>query len=279
VRSRYITVASGLRIRVVEAGDDGAPAIVLVPGWGCGAWVFHETLPGLASAGFRAIAVELKGHGLSDKPRPPGDYTLGSMRAHLLEILDSLALERPHLIGHSMGAAIAAALAAAHPDRVESAVFVAPVGFRGVPGMPLFRALTPSFALPALPFIARRSLIRIMLPVVFGSLAPPTTRDIDEFWAPTRFPDFTRALRHLLHQFTWNAPFPELEVPWMTIVGTEDRLSPAGDVARYSGRDGRKKAVIVRGAGHVILLEAPEIVNAAMAEFFRTRAPSYIHGT
>ena len=90
VRAHFVALASGIRIRAVEAGPSDGPPIVLVPGWACGAWIFHETLRGLADAGFRAIAVELKGHGLSDKPDQPCEYTLESMRDHLVSILDGL---------------------------------------------------------------------------------------------------------------------------------------------------------------------------------------------
>lgn len=276
VRSHFLIVRSGLRVRVVEAGDERAPPIVLVPGWGCGAWIFHEALESLASAGFRAIAVELKGHGLSDKPRRSSEYTLDSMSAHLVDILDALSLDRAHLIGHSMGAAIAVSVTAAYPHRVQSLVLVAPVGFRGVQGMTLFRALTPSFAVPLLRLVARRALVRMMLRVVYGSLEHATRNDVDEFWAPTRFPDFTRALRHLLHEFDWEAPFPDLRIPWLAIVGSEDRLSPAADVAWYAGRDVGGESLVVKGAGHVLFLEAPEIVNTAMADFFRAERAPYI---
>src|SRR5215212_3534347 len=90
VAARFVTLATGLRVRVVEAGAEDATPVVLVPGWGCGAWVFHETLLPLAAAGFRAIAVELKGHGFSDKPASASEYTIESMRGHLIDVLDAL---------------------------------------------------------------------------------------------------------------------------------------------------------------------------------------------
>lgn len=274
VRTRFVALRSGLRVRVVEAGDAGAPAIVLVPGWGCGAWIFHENLREIANSGFHVIAVELKGHGLSDKPREPSEYTADSMRDHLLEILDSLGLSKAALVGHSMGAAIVASVAALAPDRVSGVVLVVPVGFAGVRGMTLFRAITPRFAIPLLPLLATRALVRLMLSVAYGSRRRASPRDVDEFWAPTQFPDFTRALRHLLHEFEWAALFPRMEVPWMTVVGTDDSLSPASDVARYAGASGREPAIVIEGAGHVMFDETPAIVNRSIADFFGTDARS-----
>jgi pimeloyl-ACP methyl ester carboxylesterase len=151
---------------------------------------------------------------------------------------------------------------------VTCLVLAAPVGFAGVKGMTLFRLLTPQFAIPILPRLATPGFIRTMLRVVYGSIRGASERDVEEFLAPNVFPDFTRALRHLLHEFEWNAPFPELRVPWMTIAGSEDLLSPADELSRYSGPGGVARAVVVERAGHVLFDEAPEIVNAELARFF-----------
>lgn len=267
VSARFITLASGLRVRVVEAGVDNQDSVVLVPGWGCGAWIFHDIIPHLALSGFHAMAVELKGHGLSDKPDDARQYTSRSMRDHLGEILDALSLHRTALIGHSMGAAVATELAAVEPQRVSSLVIAAPVGFAGVKGMGVFRFITPGFALPILQMLTSRTLIRAMLAVVYGSIRKASERDVAEFYAPTRLPGFVRSMRYLLHEFDWERPFPVLRIPTMTVFGSEDVLSPAHDASRYGG----KPTIIVEGAGHVLFDEAPEILNGAIAGFLRER--------
>jgi pimeloyl-ACP methyl ester carboxylesterase len=261
---------------VVEAGSDNDPPIVFVPGWGCGAWIFHDALPTVAACGFRAIAIELKGHGLSDKPGSPGEYTLRSMSDHLIEVLDALALRRTGLVGHSMGAAIAVHAADVVPERVTAVVLAAPVGFAGVRGMGLFRFLTPAFALSIFPLLATRFLIRAMLAVVYGSLRRPTSEDVEEFYAPTRTPGATTALRHLLHEFEWNRPFPDLRMPFMIMVGSEDILSPHSDLVRYAGGNYNRRTLVIEAAGHVLFDEAPEIVNAALCEFFTVHREAYI---
>ena len=274
VRARFVALASGLNVRVVEAGFASSPPIMLVPGWACTAWIYHRTLPALAQAGFRAIAVELKGHGLSDKPTDPAEYTVESMRDHLIGILDALSIPVAGFVGHSMGGAVVAHAAAAAPDRVSRLAMVAPVGFAGVPGMSLFRTLTPEAMVPFLPYMASRLLVKAMLQVVYGDIVKPTERDVEEFRAPTQFPEFTRALRNLLHRFDWEAKFPGLAVPHMVIAGTKDHLSPPSQAPRYGGEN---TALVVEGAGHVLFSEAPDVVNPALASFFRGWAqPGYI---
>ena len=267
VVARFVTLKSGLRVRVVEAGDPGANPVVLVPGWGCGAWIFHEILPRLASSGFRAFAVELKGHGFSDKPDDPREYTVEAMRDHLAEILDALELKNVSLIGHSMGAAIAVQLSAVDTGRISSVIIAAPVGFAGVPGMGFFRFITPAFALPALQFLTTRFLIRTMLSVVYGSIRRASSRDVEEFYAPSQMPGFVRSLRYLLHEFDWHRTFPPLSIPTMAIFGSEDVLSPSRDAADYPA----DPAIVVKGAGHVLFEEAPGVVNGAITRFLRER--------
>lgn len=279
VREHFVVTRSGLRVRVVEAGKVDAPAIVFVPGWACTAWIFHDTLPAVAKSGFRAITVELKGHGLSDKPSSPAEYTLQSMRDHVIEILDALSLDHCGLVGHSMGAAIAVAAASKLENRVSRIVLAAPVGFAGVRLMSVFRAITPKFLEPALPALASQRLVRMMLSIVYGSLRRASMRDVEEFHAPIKSPGYTTALRNLLHQFDWHAPFPRLTIPWLTIVGSEDLLSPANDVGRYAGVNGEGRSVVIEGAGHVLFDEAPDEVNSLLAEFFSELRASYISST
>jgi len=254
-------------VRVVEAGTANRRHVILVPGWGCDAWIFHETLPFLASTGFHAVAVELKGHGLSDKPDNPKEYTVESMRDHLREIIDALGLDRASIIAHSMGASIAVHLAAVEPARIDALVLAAPVGFAGVKGMNLFRLITPKLALPLLELLATRLLIRVMLSVVYGSIRRPSNQDIEEFFEPTRVPGFIGSLRYLLHEFDWSREFPSLAMPVMTIVGSEDVLSPSIDADRYMG----DPTIVIRGAGHVLFDEAPEVVNPAIESFLTSR--------
>src|SRR5688500_5422470 len=144
LRTRYLALASGIRVRAVECGKDSDPTIVLVPGWGCSVYIFRENFAALAAAGFHTVAVDLKGHGLSDKPEAPAEYRLESMRTHIGEIMDALGAQPVMLAGLSMGAALAAHFAVAAPSRVRALVMVSPVGFSGIPGLRLLRAVTPA---------------------------------------------------------------------------------------------------------------------------------------
>src|SRR5437016_13887243 len=68
IRQRFVMLPSGVRIRVVEAGPEQGRPVLLVHGWGGSIYTFRKTISALAASGWRAIAVDLKGHGFSDKP-------------------------------------------------------------------------------------------------------------------------------------------------------------------------------------------------------------------
>ncbi|MEO7219665.1 MAG: alpha/beta hydrolase, partial [Gemmatimonadaceae bacterium] len=225
LRAHYVALRSGIRVRAVEAGAVDAPPVVFLPGWGCSAYIFRDTLGAIAAAGYRALAVDLKGHGLSDKPVSGGEYTLASMRSHVIDILDALGLGRVRLAGLSMGAALAAHVAAAEPERVSSLVLVSTVGFDGVPGLGAVQKMTPEPLMNLLPRIATRPALRLLLHGVYGKLISFSERDVDEYWAPTQFPEFTQAMRRLLHEFSWKAPFLTPAMPCLVVSGTLDYLA------------------------------------------------------
>lgn len=271
LRAHFVELASGVKVRVVEAGNENAPVVLLLPGWACSAWIFHDTIGPIADAGYRAIAVDLKGHGLSEKPAETKHYTTAAMRDHVIEIINAIGAERVRLVGHSMGGALAGHVAAAIPDRVEAVVFVAPVGFAGVTGLTFLKLITSRPIAPFLPTFATRGIVKQMLCMVYGNTRPVSEKGVDEFWAPTQFPSFSRALRELLHNFSWSEPFPDLEMPWMTMVGMRDRLCSAGDIGRYAGKDGSAPTVVIPDVGHVVFDEHPEFVNGTIMAFFGGR--------
>lgn len=110
--------AGGVRTRVLEAGGDG-PALVLLHGTGGHAETYCRNL-GPLSRHFRVVAVDMVGHGLSE--RPDVEYAVGDFAEHVVHLLDALGIERAHVSGESLGAMVAAWMGIAHPDRVDRVV-------------------------------------------------------------------------------------------------------------------------------------------------------------
>lgn len=272
-RVSFPRLRSGIKVRVVERGDSALPPVVLVHGWGCCAYVFHRNIPVLADAGFRAIAVDLKGHGLSDKPLASEEYTIDSLVEHLRDILDALGLEQPALAGHSLGGSLVYHFASRYPERVRCLGLLSPVGLSGVKLMWLYRFLTPAALTGMLRRIKPRLVVRFALKRVYGKRGQFTERDVAEYLAPSQFPEFSLAMRTLLHNYDWNAAahrkLATVSLPAVGVWGTLDHLMPSDGLAIYVRLVPRIVPRAIRDAGHIITDETPDEVNEALIGLLR----------
>lgn len=277
-RVSFPRLRSGLKVRVVERGDPEWPPVVLIHGWGCSVYVFRRNMPALADAGFRVIAVDLKGHGLSDKPIAPDEYTIDSLVEHLHDILDALGLQRPALAGHSLGASLIYHFASQYPGRAQCLGLLSPVGLNGVPLMRLYRALTPKVLTPLLRQIKPRLIVKLALRRVYGRRAHFTERDVEEFLAPSQFPEYALAMRELLHNYDWtaalNRELATLDLPAVGVWGALDHLMPDDGMGIYVSLLPRIVLRVIPEAGHIIAEETPQEVNAALLALLRTEAPA-----
>jgi pimeloyl-ACP methyl ester carboxylesterase len=116
--------SAGVRIRYVEQGQ-GAP-VVLLHGY-TGTLDRHWINPGVfadLAKDHRAIALDCRGHGKSDKPHDPAAYG-AAMAQDVVRLLDHLKIARAHIVGFSMGAIVTGHLLTTDPDRFITAALVA----------------------------------------------------------------------------------------------------------------------------------------------------------
>jgi pimeloyl-ACP methyl ester carboxylesterase len=115
-----IADSQGVRI-AWESHGDGSP-LLLVQGLGYGRWGWQPIVPLLAQR-HRVLVFDNRGIGDSDKP--PGPYTAAQMAGDALAVLDAAGVERAHVLGASLGGAVAQELALRHAERLEKLVLVA----------------------------------------------------------------------------------------------------------------------------------------------------------
>ena len=278
ITSRTVELASGLHARVVEAGPSDGPAVVLVHGWACTAFAWRRQVPALAAAGYRVVAFDLTGHGFSDKPPLAAEYSAGAMTSFVLDVMDAVGIRRAALVGHSMGGAVSASVALAAPERVARLALLSPVGFGEVLGLRLGRWLSPELAVPLLPGLGRVAMAapRWALASSFhlvwgGGPVTLTLDDVEEYRAPTQFPGYVPALRHLVHAFAWEPHAEEqlarITCPVLVLFGTRDRVvipRRARELVRLVP-DGHLE--LVDGAGHMVQEERADEVNAVLLGF------------
>lgn len=279
-RVTYPRLRSGLKVRVVERGDPQSQPVTFIHGWGCTVYVFHRNMPAVSDAGYRAIAIDLKGHGLSDKPIARDEFSIDSLVEHVRDVLDALELEQTVMVGHSMGGSLAYHFAARYPSRVQRLGLLSPVGLKGVPLMWLYRALTPRFLDPLFQRIPSPLLIQIALKRVYGRRGQFTDRDVEEFFAPSQFPEYALAMRELLHAYDWNTAetreLKTLDVPAVGLWGTLDHLMPADGMGVFLRLLPRIVLSAIPDAGHAITMETPAEVNRGLLTLLRADASTTV---
>lgn len=108
-----------------EWGDPDAPTVVAVHGFASSAianWHLTGWARDLTRAGLHVIAVDQRGHGASDKPRRPADYSMRTLVADLLNVVDTFLLDEFALLGYSLGARVGWHAALELPERITRAV-------------------------------------------------------------------------------------------------------------------------------------------------------------
>lgn len=110
--------ANGSRFHVVEAGD--GPAVVLLHGFPMFWWTWRRQLTALADAGYRAIAMDLRGYGGSD--HPPEGYDPRTLAADVAGVIRSLGIADAVIVGHGWGGLVAWSMAVLEPEVVRGIV-------------------------------------------------------------------------------------------------------------------------------------------------------------
>ena len=108
---------NGIRLHVAECGR--GPSVVLVHGFPESWYSWRHQLPALGAAGYRAIAVDVRGYGRSSKPVRVVDYRMTKNVADIVGLADSLGGEPITLVGHDWGAPIVWTSALVRPDLVR----------------------------------------------------------------------------------------------------------------------------------------------------------------
>jgi pimeloyl-ACP methyl ester carboxylesterase len=134
---------NGVRLHTVEAGESGAPVVVLAHGFPELAYSWRHQIPALAAAGYHVLAPDQRGYGHSTRPTDIAAYNVADLSADLIGLLDDVGAEKAVFVGHDWGAPVAWGSAQLHPDRVAAVVglSVPPVPRSQIPPTQAFRAI------------------------------------------------------------------------------------------------------------------------------------------
>ena len=274
-------VANGLRHRVLEWDGGGRTTLLCLHGFLDLAWGFAPVAPALAAAGYHVVAPDLRGHGDTEWIGAGGYYHFMDYLHDVADLADALGRDRLVLVGHSMGASIAALLAGVFPDR--------PAALVAMEGMRLPERLDEDLPRRAADWIHGVRRARERGPRVLPDVAACAAR-IREF-DPRCPPDVAamlaergtrpvpggRVFKHDPVHVT-RGPYPFRLEQWMQywravrclallLEASDTELPPPPDMpARVAClRDARVRTVA--GAGHMMMRHAPVAVAAEILRF------------
>jgi epoxide hydrolase 4 len=106
----------------VQDSRNGHDSVILLHGWPDDSSLWRFQIPALVQSGYRVICLDWLGHGQSEKTKDLNKYTLASLSADVIGLMDALNLEKAHCIAHDYGAVVGWELATRYPERLASYV-------------------------------------------------------------------------------------------------------------------------------------------------------------
>jgi pimeloyl-ACP methyl ester carboxylesterase len=256
----------GLRVGYERAGH--GPPLILVHGAVCDSRVWERQFDAF-SGEFSVVAWDAPGCG--ESADPPESFRLPEYADVLAGLLETLGLERAHVLGHSFGGALALELARRHPARVRTLILIG--GYAGwagsLPASEVQRRLV--FALEAAERLPHDFDPESMPGLFSDKLAPEAAATLARIMSESR-PVATRAMAYALAEADLREALPFIAVPTLLVYGDADERSSL--TVAHDLRDGipGSRLVVLPGLGHECYLEDPDRVNSEVRNFLREQS-------
>ena len=270
--------ANGIRFHY--AGQGSGPLVLLLHGFPECWYSWRKQLPALADGGYRAVAPDMRGYNLTDKPRR--GYNIESLVDDVAALAHALGEDRVHLAGHDWGGIVAWQVAWRKPELLRSLTILNaphPAAFaryvRSHPRQLLKSAYMAAFQIPRLP---ERLLTRDRASAIASALRNSAGRpgvfsdaDLDvyreAFLRPGAAHSSLEYYRQVFRQGPAVLPDSPIHVPTMVLWGQADPVlneDSNADLARWVDDLTFKP---IPGCGHWTQQEAPEVVNAELLDW------------
>ncbi len=263
----------------VERYGHGGTAVILIHGFATSSFLWRNIAPGITDAGHTAYAVDLFGHGESDRPFD-ADFGIAAQAEYLDAAMTALRVARAVLVGVDLGGDIALRLAATRPERVEKLVLINTPAFDELPAHDItqMQRNTAKFA-----FRTTRGILGaapLIEAVLRKSVADPEkhmpTRLIARYLAPFVGKDGTNHLLALASSISAedleDIDLRSIHVPTLILWGEEDSFveSRIAEKLTTALPDGR--LVRLPGVGRLLPEENPDYLIELLMDFMKRRA-------
>jgi pimeloyl-ACP methyl ester carboxylesterase len=260
------------------------PAIVLIHGLASSSASWRRVGPALAT-GHTVVAVDLLGHGESDKPR--GDYSLGAHASTIRDVMVALGIDEATFVGHSFGGGIAMQLAYQFPQRCQRLVLVASGGL-GREVTPWLRAVSLPGSELVLPVVlsARGHAVLVAVGARMRWLGLRLNAARSEMWdnytsltTPAGRLAFLSTVREVIdpggQRVSANDKlYLAAAIPTLIVWGDRDRILPVAHAHAAHAAVPGSRLEILEGSGHFLPVQDAERLAALIADFAATTAPA-----
>jgi len=243
---------------------DKTDTVLLLHGLGSAGTDWELQFPALTPL-FRVVAPDARGHGLS--PKPPGPYFISNMVDDVVALLDQLQIETTHVVGLSMGGAMAQQLTLTHPERVRTLTLVntfAKVRPNGING--LFRFFRRIFALQ---FGTMRDLGEPVIEAMFPKPEHAEIRrlGVERFLEHNTDKNIYKSLLRANLRFDSRRQLTSIHCPTLIVTGDRDRTVPMICKTELRDKIPHAQFVIIPDSGHATPIDQPERFNQVLVEF------------
>ncbi len=267
-REALLPVADDVRLEVFREGE--GEAVLLLPGFGVDVSAFARQTSVLVE-NFKVCGVNPRGVGLSDAPEADA-YEVAQCAADIAALCDTLG-GAAHLVGASLGAAVALELAIAQPERVKSLTLITPFAESNARLDALLEAWQRLAA-----EVAPDALAGALLPWFFSThfladedMRARTRRGLAKTLSRTPAASLERFAAGL---GAWSGSraqqLGEVKAPTLVVVAGEDLMTPDAELVAAAIPNARR--LLVPGAGHAVALEAGDAVNEALLAHLAAQA-------
>ena len=267
-QSGYIETC-GHRAHVVDTGGP-LPPLVLVHGIFVSSWAWRHNVEAL-SKHFRVVAICQKGHGWSDKPS--GAYGLADLAGFICGALDTLGISACHMVGNSLGGAVALWLAVHRPERIRRLILVDPAAVRFDSLGGLLRLQGPALA-PLYKLVGRPVVFQQLLRAMVYKRLPIDGAYMEKFMEPLKTPGAVEAVASVSRSLGPDVAdlferLPDVSHPIQIIWGAHDKLVPLKAGFILNRRLPSSRLRVFPHCGHCPMEEDPAEFNQFALAFLR----------
>lgn len=229
--------------------------LVFIHGAGGNHTIWGHQLAHVSQA--NTYGLDLPGHGRS---AGPGSNTIAGYRDAVLAFLDALGLQKVILAGHSMGGGIAQTFALANPERLEGIILVG-TGARLKVLPAILEGLLADFT----------TTIHLVANYSYGPATSPDVIRSGEQDLLKNQPEIVHGDFVACNDFDVMGQSGEIRIPTLILVGTADQMTPVKYARYLEANIPGAELVLIEGAGHMLMVEKPEVVTVAIDRFIADR--------